>query len=246
MLFKHLTADLKVQKINMDFREESRQALNSSYALEIMHILESLIIGDTVGYLQDYDKKYGCYYTKNEDSELSFTNGSSIKISNRKAYFNGKTPDIHCVRHIGDGEVRSTLLNNDVDNASNKTSLYKYSDILTMPQWVRLIETVNNIVGAEIVSLSSDKNLCFDFKTNYTYSIEAQQFIYTLIAECFLTPENYKRLVLLPKLDFLTTRQSLDLIRYLGNIPKHELLLTDLKLKPTDIQENDDIVIVSI
>ena len=246
MIFKHLRADLGKQKINIDFREEKNQTLNSAYVLDVMHCLESLIIGDTVGYLQDYDRQYNCYYSKNEDSELSFDNNSSIKIANRRIYFNGTTPSIHCVRHIGNGEIRSTLLNNNIADAPNSVAMYRYSDALTKNQWVRCIEIVNSIIGADIVMLNSNKDLIFDFKSDYEYSIQAQQFIYTIVAECFLTPENYKRLVLLPKLDFLTTRQSLNLIKALGKLAKHELLITDLKVNPAEIREDDDIIITTL
>ena len=78
MLFKQLKCNLNDRTVSIDFKEGSCQIINSSYILEIMHILETLIIGDSVGYLQDYDRSLGCYYSNNDESELIFSNNSCI------------------------------------------------------------------------------------------------------------------------------------------------------------------------
>ena len=250
MLFKQLKCNLNDRTVSIDFKEGSCQIINSSYILEIMHILETLIIGDSVGYLQDYDRSLGCYYSNNDESELIFSNNSSVRIFNRKVFFNGEIPKIHCVRHISNAKIRSSLLNGSIIEEPTNVDMTKYSNAITDQQWLRCISLMNQLIGSDIVDLSSNRTLLrnsfYRGMARDDINLDVQKFIYTIVAECFLTPDGYKRLVLLPRLEFLGTRLALDLIKTLGKISKHELLISDLKVTTKDIREDDNIIIVNI
>ena len=112
-----------------------------------------------------------------------------------------------------------------------------YSNVITQDKWVRLFQVVNDILKFEFVKMQNG-NLVFCFDTNNTeYSVDAQKLVYLLVAECFLTPDNYKRVIMLTGVEMLSAQQQCNLVKKLGKLGNHiaGIICTDDVFDITDM-----------
>ena len=72
------------------------------------------------------------------------------------------------------------------------------------------------------------------------------QIIYMLIAECFLTPKGYHRVLLLPNISYLSKEVQLNLLEVLDNIKGHSLTLSTAGVDVLDISGRRAITVLNI
>ena len=125
--------------------------------------------------------------------------------------------------YVKDGIIRSFLCSDytEKNNCALTENLTRYTDRIDETIWNKLLKTVNDFIGYDVVTVK-DKELHFNFTPNQ-YSVEAQKTIYMLISECFITPSDYLRIVLLSDIETLTVEQQLELIKVLDNICKKRI-----------------------
>lgn len=200
----------------------------------ILYLVETLLSRDYTDYYAKIDGNYGfSYFPLSKISVLEFTNGKIIGKGNT-IRIKGEIPKIHCIRYVRDGIIRSFLCDSyGSDEGKILTeNLTRYTDDIPEAVWSKILKTVNDFLGYEMV-LVKDKELHFNF-TPTEYSVSAQKLIYLLIAECFVTPSSYLRIVLLSDIEYMTIEQQTELIKVLDNIKGHEMLLTTCPI----IQDN--------
>lgn len=193
---------------------------------QVVYLIETLLSREYTDYYAKIDRNYGkTYLPLSKISVLDFTNGKIIG-KNSTIKINGTIPNIHCVRYVSHGIIRSFLCQNTEKNGICELNynMTRYTKEIPELVWVRLIETVNKFLGYKVVDLV-DNELRFNF-TQTSYTIEAQKIIYMLISECMLTPNDYLRVVLLSDIECLTPKQQFDLILTLDNIKGHEMLVS--------------------
>lgn len=245
MQLKGLKTEVNEHPIIVNFPDKKSIILKGQNNLHLLYVIEMLLSSDYTGYYKDLDKNYGYMY-KNVTgmSQLAFTNGSIIGKDN-KIYINGQVPNLHCIRYLKNGEFRSFLFSEDVGYCELYNDMTKYSTIVPDNSWIRLCTLVNNLIGYEVVVLDN-RQLKFNWGTNIEFSIEAQKFIYMIISECFLTPNGYLRVLLLPDIDILSSKQQVKLIECLDNIKGHEMCISSGNISFSDIDENSVVTFVNV
>lgn len=195
--------------------------LRGTNSLQAIHTLECLLARDFTENYSSMDGQYGYHYEeKKGTSQLLFDTGS-IYGKDLATRVDGKIPNIHCIRYLKNGFFRSFYVTNETVNADIDICTTEYNpNILSVSEWFRLIASVNNLIGAEVVKLEGT-NIRFNFKEDLEWSIDAQKFVYLIIAECFITSDNYKRVLLLPDIEILTSKQQIQLLELLDNIKGH-------------------------
>lgn len=238
MQLKSLKTILKEKEKEVTFPDKKSVIIKGENKNQILYLVETLLSRDYTDYYAKVDSKYDFFYEPlSEQSVLIFTNG---KIIGKKSTIRvqGEVPKIHCIRYVRDGVIRSFLCNDNMEACSLVNNMTRYSEQIDISVWDRLIRTVNEYLGFVFVELV-DKDLRFHFTTDNLkeFTVEAQKLAYMLISECFITPENYLRILLLSEIECMTKEQILDLIKLLDNLKGHEMLLT------VDEIETDDNVI---
>lgn len=226
MQFKGIKTIINEQEKAVKLPDKKTVVLQGENKENIMYLIETLLSRDYTDYYAKIDRNYGFYYFPlSKISVLEFTNG---KIIGKKSTIkiNGEIPKIHCIRYVKDGIIRSFLCSDytEKNNCALTENLTRYTDRIDETIWNKLLKTVNDFIGYDVVTVK-DKELHFNFTPNQ-YSVEAQKTIYMLISECFITPSDYLRIVLLSDIETLTVEQQLELIKVLDNIKGHEMLFT--------------------
>ena len=70
--------------------------------------------------------------------------------------------------------------------------------------------------------------------------------IYLLICECFQTPEGYSRVILLPNIESMSSKQQVNLIETLDNFSGHELVLSSGNIEKSDLSSNSCVEFLTI
>ena len=246
MLFKCLKTDMGSRQVVANFPNKKSIVLKGNNGNQILYTLESLLAQEYTNYYLDLDaQNYGMNYTALEEpSQLEFNDGY-ILGKEHIVSLGGSVPAIHCIRYIKNGTIRSFLCSKEKLFSTLDIDTKHYNSIIPIAIWIRMLMTVNDILGAEIVSFK-DNDIVFDFKENFEYSIEAQKLVYTLVSECFLTPEGYARVLLLSDLDYLTTKQKVHLIEKLDNLPNHSSLITTCDIGFDDVSDDSAITFLNI
>lgn len=212
-----------------------------------LYVVESMLARDTSGYYGKLDGSAGKSYQDVDGEMCLLFNDGAIRSNERVIQVNGALPSTHVIRYTGvDSTFRSFLLENSLTTHSPVYSdMRKYSHIIDDAKWVRLIAVVNNLLGFEFAKLS-DGSLSFSPRTDCHFTVEAQKFMYMLMAECYLTPDGFSRILLLSDMPFLEKEDEIKFISCLGTIPYHSLTLSTSRASMDDIQAYESMSLISV
>ena len=246
MLFQCVKTYIGSKQVVANFPNKKSIVLRGNNGEQILYVLESLLSQDYTNYYLDLDRKnFGLSYTELEKpSQLDFTNGF-ILGKDRTVTFTGQVPAIHCIRYVGDGTVRSFLSSKEKLFSSLDINTKHYNSILPLAVWMRMLAVVNDILGFKFVDFV-DGDIAFKFDENSEYSVDAQKLVYTLVSECFLTPQGYARVLLLSNLDYLTVEQKVHLIEKIDNLQGHSALITTCNISIDDVSDNSAITFLNV
>lgn len=245
-LIKSMSTEISSRNIQVCFPEKKTIILRGTNALHIMHIIECLLGQDFTGYYWELDKQYGFNYNEVSGVSSVVFNSGAILGKDKVIQVQGVVPNIHVIRYLNGYTFRSFYLTTTVGTyAPLYNDLTKYSHILQDTQWIRLISLVNNLVGFELVKLE-DSTLKFFFSSEFNISIDGQKLIYSLLAECFITPDNYSRVLLLPDMSILPKDIQIKYLETLDNIKGHTLTLSTANISPSDLDEKSVISFLNV
>lgn len=159
--------------------------------------IEALYMNDYTGYYNTYDKDMGfdCdLFTGSAD--ITFTEGGSLsgKLT-APVKVEGKVNDYHLVRLLPDGSIRSLGKRSNADEVARiSTNMLHYNNALSGVEWQKLAVSMNRIFDSSVIEVGRNT-----LKFN-TMDIKVKT-VYLLVAECYLTPVDTQRIVLLPDIN---------------------------------------------
>lgn len=218
MIFKSLKYTQGSEKYALTFPDEkivhlgNGKSVNSS-GNQVLEIVESLLMRDYSGYYNKLDTQAS---TSGFEASpftgkaiLSFTNGATITGDSKTGNVDikGDLPKVHCIRYTNGGAFRSFGNVEDADFSDMlSTDMREYNDRISGTNWLKIVKLTNNvfrgIYGSDNVVQLETTPLGFTIK--YLYDVKPVQSVFLLLAECMLTPRDYKRVVLLPPLDIFS------------------------------------------
>lgn len=246
-VIKRVSTQVKGKTCSVSIPDSKTVILRGRLNLQILFTVESLLARDFTGNLAKIDSQYRYHYEPFEgESRLEFLNGVIIG-ANQTVKVEGEIPKIHCIRYLGNGfeEIRSFLLSETAVVNRLYTNTVKYTSALSPKSWVRMIAMVNSVVGYQMVTLTGT-DLKFNFESDDEIDEEGKKLIYLLISECFLTPDDYTRVVILPDISCLYPEVQVKLLDTLDNIAGHSLTLSAARLQPSDILNSQSIKMINI
>lgn len=246
-LVKGIELGVSHKKIKLELPKKKTIILRGSVSETILYVVESLLSNDFTGYNFELDRQYGFNYDRITGECCVNFNEGVIRGRHKTVSIKGEIPKIHCIRYLGAcNQLRSFVLAYNSPNFDLVTTdTRKYSPIIDDVYWNRLVGLTNSVIGAEVVTFK-DKKLDFKFLEDYPITVEGQQIIYMLIAECFLTPKGYHRVLLLPNIPYLSKEVQLNLLEVLDNIKGHSLTLSTAEVDVLDISGRRAITALNI
>ena len=217
-------------------------------AEHFLYVIESLLAMDVSGYYGELDKQAGVGYKELEGENFVLFNDGCIKSVDKVVQTTGIVPKTHVIRYNGVGsDFRSFYLEPGLSTYSTVyTDMRDYSHVIDDAKWVRLIATVNDLLGFEFVRLDNEK-LLFNPVDGHKISVDGQKFAYMLMAESYLTPsDTYRRILLLSDIPYFDKETQLKLLHRLGTIPGLSLILSTAKVDFADIKEGSSITFLSV
>lgn len=235
-LLKKVSTGINGQTIDVNLPDKKTIILRGRNALQVLFITESLLRQDFTDYFSSLDKQFGFDYAEPTGTSYVMFNNGAIMGKDKAIKLQGIIPNIHVVRYLGAcNKIRSSYMAQTMNvRANTEVDMTKYSHIIYDAQWIRLIASVNNILGFEFVRLE-DEQLQFNFDNTKEIGVEGQEIIYLLIAECTLTPEGYSRVLLLPDIPYLSAKAQVKLLETLDNFRGHTLTLSLANIQPSDL-----------
>lgn len=226
MILRRFGTVLDGSFVDIDFIRSSEDGVlkvGGVYADEVIFLIESLLAHDFTDNFANRDVAYGLRsHTYSGTSTLRFTDGELIGGGGIVKEI-GKLPDIHCVRNLSQGCVRSFILNTENDHRIGK-DLLSYSDVLSKKQWFRLASVMNALLNFKFVEFDGS-SILFNKTETEEWSDKVLMAVYMLVAECFVTPVGTTRVVLLSDMSFLTESQLSRLLVTLKSIDKNEIVI---------------------
>lgn len=247
-LIKFVSMSIEGGKKGVELPDANTIIVRGRLKDHFLYTVESLLGMDTTGYYGELDKQSGAEYSSIDDETyLLFSGDGGIMFKDRSVQTRGVVPNTHVIRYVGaDANFRSFYMEQGLSTYSTVyTDMRKFSHVIIDAKWLRLISTVNNLLGFEFVSLS-DGALHFSPKSDMPISEDGQKFVYMLMAESYLTPDGYKRVLLLADIPFLDKEAQLKLFKRLSDIAGFGLILTTADLDFTDISEGTSISFLSV
>lgn len=245
-LLKSLNTEVNNRALQVNFPDKKSLILRGTNALQVIHIVECLLSQDFTGYYAELDKKYGFRYDNVYGLSSLVFNAGAILGKNKETQVQGVVPNIHTIRYLGCYTIRSFYLTNVAGTyAPLYNNMTRYSHVIQDIRWVRLLALVNNVVGFELVKLENEQ-LKFNFVENGEIGVDGQKLIYSLIAECFLTPDGYSRVLLLPDMNILPKNIQVRFLELLDDINGHTLTLSTANIIPSDIKTTSIISFLNV
>lgn len=245
-LLKVLNTELNNRPLQVNFPDKKSIVLRGFNAIQVIHIVECLLSQDFTGYYAELDKSYGFNYSQVTGLSSLIFNSGAILGKDKETQVQGIVPNIHVIRYLNNYTFRSLYLTTVAGTyAPLYNDMTKYSHVIQDVQWVRLLALVNNIVGFELVKLENNE-IKFSFNTNSEISIEGQKLIYSLLAECFITPEGYSRVLLLPNISILPKNIQVKFLELLDDINGHTLTLSTADINPNDLKASSIISFLNV
>ena len=239
MLLKKLKTDISGKQIYLQFPDSNIIILKGNKSSHILRVIESLLANDFTGHVISSDTPLGQSY-------IMFDNDSSVLGKDKYVQTNGKIPRVHCISNDGVNSIRSFCVSEDLRYCVLMNDMTNYSSILSDKKWVRLITFVNKYLGYEFVRLSDDEKLIFDFDSECRLPIKCRKFVYILFAECFLTQDNYLRVILLKDLIGFTNKDKILLLDMIKNIAGHGVAILTADIQISDVPETSSASFLSV
>lgn len=236
-MFRNIQFTINKHKVSFDFKGRQNIVVSGSNKMNLIYCMEMLLGKCFNSDIGTKDAVYGVTYSDISDCILTFTNDSMIAGKGSMVVSKGVVPKIHCIRHSGEGTIRSYVFSDELCNANIGLSLTQYSRVLSDVDWYRLITLTNKFLDAKVVDVKNEQ-LEFNFIDGYKYSIEAQKFVYLLFAECMLTPTGFSRVLLLGDIPFLSEDDQIRLMGYLSSIRYHSCSISTINISLDKVSEN--------
>lgn len=224
---KNLSTIIDTNIINIDFDSYKLVKLCGDKLNKdtLISILERFLAIDFEKYYDDIDLNLGVSYLPVQNSTLKYNNGS-IVYSNCKVETKGNLPKIHCIRYVNGVRIRSFLIDSEVTNDVIGVNMTEFNSVVSNSKWGRLSLLVNEMVGFDFVLLDiKNRRLDFNLVSRSDWSEDALKFVYLLISESMLTPDDYTRVILLSNISVLNNIQISKLIHTLMSISKNEFIV---------------------
>lgn len=228
-VIKKLSLSINNRKIDIDFGDSNIISLGGSISDRdtIIYTLERFFANDFGTYYNDIDSNLGVNYANVEfPCSIEYSN-SYCKYTGNRFKFLGHTPSIHCIRYINNSIIRSFILKNSkIDNEIIGVDMTKFNSGVSDSKWKRLALLVNNLIGSDVVNLDLTHRSLFLTTTPVNdWSEEAIKFVYLLVSESIITPEDYIRVILLSHVSMLSSEQLEKLIDTLKSISKGDMVV---------------------
>lgn len=238
------------QPISVNFSENDRAVIiKGANKINLIHEFEKVLTKDITGYCSNLDSNVGEEFNEAQGiSSITYENGVTYLDNDKKVVKStGKTPNIHCIRFIEESnELRSCTISTTSKNIESIAhNMVRYSVIIDNNKWVRLCTLVNKVIGYTFVKVENNE-LVFDYNTNTALTDKQKEMIYIIIAECFLTPEGFERVILLTNMEGYPKSVVIKLIETLTRIKDNNLVLCTYDLKISDITDNLSIKLLHI
>lgn len=246
-LIKAIKTEVNGKQVSVTLPDSKTVILRGRLSMHILYVVESLLSSDCTGYYADIDSQFGIKYEALDGlSQIMFNNGY-LSGRDKCVMAAGVVPNFHCVRYIGNNvhQLRSFLLASDGNLNCLDHDLTKYSSVLADTQWIRMMAIVNDIVGYEMCELKEHK-IKFNMDVDSDIDEDTRGLIYILVAECFLTPPNYHRVLLLPDIIGLYPDTQVKLLDSLDNISGHTLTLSTARVQPADIVNSRSVTLLNV
>lgn len=242
MRIKSIQTSINSEFVNLQFPNSKNIVLRGdrSKCENIIYLLECILLNDYTDYYGGLDRQKGYnYHSLDSQTIVTFSDGAMLG-KEKHIEKSGTIPKFHVIRYIAGSEIRSFYISNSMK--SKMTSVMQYSKDLTYEEWIRLVANVNRVCGVEFCSIDNN-TLVFNeqYKDDINFKL-----IYLLISECFVTPEGYTRVILLPNIDSMSSKQQLALIETLDNFPGHEVIISSCKIDSDDIPVNSCVTFLSV
>lgn len=234
-------------EVSFELSQKKTIYVKGQYREHIMYIMESLLARDGSGYYWDLDTRRDAKYKEVEGKSYILFNDGGIMCQDKVVQVNGLVPNIHVIRYTGqDYTFRSFYLQNGLSEYSPiYTDMRKYSHVFDDAKWVRLMVTLNDLLGFEFVRRVGDE-LQFSPNEASEIPVKCQEFMYMLMAECYLTPGGtYSRVLLLSVIPGMPKTIQQKFIQRLGEIPGATLTMSSAPMEITDIKDGTSITFLS-
>lgn len=230
MQLKSISAFHGGKLIQLDLPDKKSIVLEGSSKDYLLSLIKALLGVDYGGYMSD----------SWEDKDI-LTNNAYMKFTNGSVYckegyvmLDGNVPLTHCVYARKEGGIDSFLLTQGTGSKPLDFDMTKYTDGISQQDWLRLKELINRFAGFEFMQIRN--------KELYFNEVNAElETAYLLMAESFLTPENYLRVVLIPELECFTPDRMFEFVELLDNIHRLEVVLVS-----ADVNIDKDSVVTAV
>lgn len=228
--------------------------LRGTHNVSVLFAVESLLNFDMTNYYLERDKSKGYHYAVPDgECYISFGDTGRLVGLGGKVTSQGNVPKIHCVRYLRDeagGSIRSFIISEEGDTPYQlSTNLTKYSVKLPDSSWFRLTSMVNKVIGFDFCELRArggNKEVYFKYDDAKTISVDGCKAVFMLLAECFLTPEGYHRIMLVPEIECLEAKKQLALLDALSNVKGHALTLSTVGVSMMDVADYENMSYLSV
>ena len=235
----HISAEIPAKKVVF---------VKGRFREHFLYAVESLLARDFSGYYGELDKQVGKSYHELDGEYYLLFNDGAIQARDKAVQVTGVVPSTHVIRYNGvDDKFRSFCLSQGLTTYSTVyTDMRNYSHAIDDAKWIRLMMTVNDLLGFNFVQLIDDK-LQFCPRAEHHVSPAGQKFMYMLMAECYLTPPDVlRRVLLLSDIPYLDKEMQIKFIKKLSDIPGLSLILSTAAVDFTDIKEGTSMSFLSV
>ena len=195
-MFKSFSTSNDNLSLSIQFPEKGVLLVKGKNTNTVLHLIESLLAYDFTGNLVNDSVPF-----KYEGvSSLVFDTGV-LTGQDKMVFAEGEVPKIHSIRYLElSNSIRSFLLGNDEAGSLISNQTIKKTSAISDEIWVRIVQTLNKIFRYTALSIQNSE-LIFSFKEQYELSEDIQKIMFLMLSECYLTPEGYNRLIILPNMD---------------------------------------------
>ena len=233
------------ESVEVRFPEVSGVVVGGTDRIEVLHLLECLFSREFC--IGSYCFDEGCGFEYDSDyglCRLDFESGFVSYDAERGGFkVCGDLPNLHIVRYLHDGYVRSTLVGGitsskegNFTDFSIDLDMHVHSSMLSDVAWWRICGVTNTLLGYTAVEYRGG-GISFHFLPLRYFSIDAQRLVYLLVSECMLTPTGYHRILLLSDLDyFVKGRQQAVVFSKLCTLPRHSYGVSAGDISSSDME----------
>lgn len=229
-----MTIDDKL--VNLSFDNSSCVCLTGQEDIKatVVYTIERMLARDFGLYYDTLDSEIIKYKPVTGNITIKLQNGVLTRDT-RSVHAVGDIPKLHCIRYTIGGRIRSFTINDESDNGIIGVNMTEYNSQVSDGKWLRLANLVNGVCDFDFVQLDTQNGvLSFNFE-NDTWSEEELKIVYLLLSESILTPDGYRRVIMLTPLNELTKEHQKSLISALIKLTKNELVIfcDDVDIKCT-------------